>query len=58
MNNVKPHGVPKYYIIYWDETNTITGPMSFKKACEIHKRSLIPCEILKKVIDVHGKEVK
>lgn len=48
----------KYYIIYWDNANTVTGPMSFKNAVAVQRKAITPCEILKKVIDVHGKEVK
>lgn len=48
----------KYFIMYWDNSKTVAGPMTFKKAIEVQKRSLIPCEILRKIINIHGKEVK
>lgn len=48
----------KFFVMYWDSDRTVTGPMSFKKAIQVQNNSLTPCEILKKVIDIHGKEVK
>lgn len=48
----------KYYVLYLDVSETIVGPMSFKEAIKVQKRATVPCEILKRVIDIDGKEVK
>lgn len=47
----------KYYVLHWG-TDRIVGPMTFKDAVAMQEMAHAPCEILKLVVDVTGKEVK
>lgn len=47
----------KYWIKTWD-TGIVLGPYTLKEALSVKEKRTDPCEILKTVIDIHGKEVK
>lgn len=46
----------KYWVKTWGDN--ILGPMTLKEALSTQEKRTDPCEILKTIIDVNGKEVK
>lgn len=47
----------KYWVKAWDAENLL-GPYTLREALNVQEKRNGPCEVLKTVIDVNGKEVK
>ena len=47
----------KYWVKSWD-TGALLGPFTLKEALSVQEKRSDACEILKTVIDIHGKEVR
>lgn len=47
----------KYWVKKWG-SEVILGPFTLREALSVKEKRSDPCEILKTVIDINGKEVK